>query len=258
MFKEITEDEYSEPDFDFIYKSSDIDKNVSWKLLDTFIETPICCSNTVMRYENGMSTCINCGLVDMNDREVLFPFQQQYELTVKQCYMRKSYFKEKLRLLACINFSKSPLYQPLLRKLNKISTINKIKNAIEGKGRKYIIQLFIDVNLVNMLRDMLKRLNYSKLYKHIYNIIFDVFGVKVFDINEQLIDKLTYDWIKFETNFRRLMPMKHNMVNYNVILYNLFRRHKIANYKMLVLPLNKKNIQKIVQTNLLIEINFIK
>lgn len=251
-------DELSNIDFDFIYEAANANESVSWSLIDKFLETPSCCKEPYMQYDSGISTCINCGLVDCSDREISIPVQLEYEMSTKQCYLRKSYFKEKLRLLACINFSMSPNYKPLLHKLNNLKAINRIKNHIRGKIKKDIIQFFIDINLVDVLRNILKKIHAVKFYKHIYNIIFDIFDIKVFNINERLIDSLTYEWIIFETNFRRLFPSKHNMINYNVILYNLFRRNKIRNYKMLVLPLNKKNIQKIIQSNLLIDLNFTK
>lgn len=171
------------------------------------------------RIVEGHQTCINCGEVDI-DRAVfsesIQPVSKQYFI-----YYRKSYFREKLRLLTGIKQSMSDEYVAMVEQL---------------KQHKF--------NTIQELKKLMQKLGYHRFYKNIYVIYFDIKGIKLINLTCTQIDFLTNQFLKIEHVFKTKYPDKSNLLSYNILIYLLLQKYYPEYYKQVLLP---KNFRKIVK-----------
>jgi len=173
-----------------------------------------------IRIIDGYHTCILCGVVDINRLQFHESTQRAKSYFI---YHRKSYFREKLRLLSCIKQSTNDEYNNVLAKL-----------------KDYQFETIFE------LKRIMRRLKLSKYYKYIYCIYYDLKRIKLFPLNINEIERLIHEFIKLERQFKMTYPKKHNLLSYNIVIYCICKKNNYAFYKHILLPKNRKKILKLV------------
>lgn len=181
------------------------------------------------RFIDGHYTCILCGVVDMNRTQFLENIQQFKSYFI---YSRKSYFREKLRLLTCIK-------QPTNAEYDNIIAILKEHQF----------------DTIFELKKLMRKLKMSIYYKFIYCIFFDLKKVKLFPLTINEIEKLIHQFILLERQFKIAYPNKHNLLSYNIVIYCILKKNNYECHKYIILPKNRKKILKIVEDLVKLEKN---
>lgn len=194
-----------------------------------------CCDNPDIRNDNGTDVCISCGQVQA------YTFISFEYCPQKQLYKRKSYFREKYKLLTGVKLSNSPQYQPLIDSLRKDKMVLNIINNISKLDYNGRSKYFVKHNIVRRIRNLIKNRS-SRFYKHVYNIIYDLFDFKCFNIQSRYLDILTTEFINFEIAYRKVFKTKRNLFSYNIIIKLLLHKHNIGNIDLLVLPKNENYV----------------
>lgn len=168
----------------------------------------------------GHLTCILCGEVNI-DRPIYSELIEHDIYKPYFIYHRKSYFREKLRLLAGIKQSLSPDYPKVINTLKtfQFSTLIELKKLMQKNG-------------------------YHRYYKYIYNIFYEVTGKKLIVLNPTQISFLTLRFLKIEHAFKKSFPVKSNILSYNIIIHSLLKNYGYDCYKHILLP---KNYRKLVK-----------
>lgn len=192
--------------------------------------------------DGGYYICSSCGLV--LEQELIFDITIRPTVFTDKAYKRKVYFKEKLRLLACLNNTRHSSYIKVLDMLAKSKKIIKIQNALLGKSKDEIARMFIFKRYISKIKTVLRKMNKSSFYKYLYNFIYDLFEFKCFDMRDSDVLRLATIWINIENKFIKKYPTKHNMLSYNTIFYFLLKREGIKYTELIILP---RNFDMIVQ-----------
>ena len=163
-------------------------------------------------YRQCLEICNNCG---KSEYLLILPSNPSniYTEDTKQVnyfeYKRKNHFIECLNQLQAKENTKIP---------------DKIINDLTNEFKKYNIT---DPNLLTpkLVKQYLKKLNYSKYYEHIPVIINEFCGIKApkmtSEFEEQL--KILFDNIQepFKKHSEIVNPKRKNFLNYNYILYKM-------------------------------------
>lgn len=176
-------------------------------------------------YVNGLSTCLDCGLVNTEDQEftrerTLIRYPKFY------AYKRSTYFNQKLNLITgrkC--YQRDPQYWT--------NFIDKLK--LEKDNIKTIFDI----------KRYMKQNHYNRLYKYIYNAWFEIKGYRIIDLDYDQRESLNVQFLEFERWFKS-QYIKRNLLNYNIILHELLKRNNIENYNQVCMPINKKITQDII------------
>jgi len=171
----------------------------------------------------GYCTCTLCGMIDIH-RHAFMMSGGSYKSNTNHLYHRKSYFREKLKLMVGIKQSLNPEY---------ILIIKELKN-----------QLF---NSIIELKRIMRKKGYHKYYKYIYNIYYEIKGVKLINLSYTEIDKLTCKFLKLEQQFKTIYPSKSNLLSYNIVIYSLLKKDNHLCYKNIILPKNKRKVLKNIE-----------
>lgn len=199
-----------------------------------------CCNNPNIIIDINYNVCTNCGAISNYHMQPDINYDSfQYK---KQLYVRKSYFREKFKLLTCVKHSNSPKYKNLINLLKNDSYIKKVKTEIKELDDEEIRNHLIKNNFLYDLRLKIKEMKYTKMYKYIYNIIYDLYGFKCVYIPVRYLDKMTNEWLKFETCYKQIYPNKRNMICYNVIIRLFLKKYNINYYEFIILPKNKMKV----------------
>jgi hypothetical protein len=204
-----------------------------------------CCICPSVCLDGCYMVCINCGQVDTSIIIYQNNFDQQ-RLCKVQYYKRLSYFREKLKLLGCIKRCNNPKYDVLIDKLKRTDFIINILKTIKNKDNDYIIKYFVEYEVIRNIRNLIRSIGYSKLFKFIYCVILDIFNFNCFHIHNKDLEQLTVEWVYFEIRFKKLYPNATNMVSYNTILKYLLIKHNIPNQELLILPNNEIKIKHMI------------
>lgn len=208
-------------------------------LEDSKTVTPQCCDNKNILIDDNNIICINCGAVEY---QYILKHPEYDYLNKRQLYKRKSYFREKFKLLNGLKLCNSPKYDILI---NKLKQDNLIKNTIiflEDKQDEYIKNYFILTDHIYKLKGIIGKLGYSKLYKYTYQIIYDLYKFRCFKIPVRYLDLLTIEWLNFEQIYNKIYKHRKNMISYNVIIKLFLDKYKIIYNELLILPRNKMKI----------------
>lgn len=198
-----------------------------------------CCEDPYVSEDNGYLTCHNCG----QQLQQVFKADPFILATNKeQIYKRLNYFRELLYLFSNIKLSNSPNYQPVVERLKAHSIVESIKRLTEGQAYEFVRWVMLDIDIVQTIRKLLLMDGSAKFYKHVYNIIFDVFDFRVFNIPRRLIDKMSDQFYNVELAFQQTYPEKPNMLSYKIIIANLFRRNGIDNHEFILKPNNFNDV----------------
>ena len=198
-----------------------------------------CCNDPYVILDNGNMTCTNCGQIGQP------VFQSEPEAVYQcrvACYKRANYFRELLYLFSNVKLSNSPKYPELIRVLKEHKIVLAINGLIKGEPYEFKLWVLLEIDITTTMRSILRMIGMSKFYKHIYNIILDVFDFRVFNISRKKIEEMTTQFYLIEKAFKQLYPGKPNMLSYKVTISHLFRRNGIINYPFILKPINYKDV----------------
>lgn len=222
-----------------------IDNDAFDALFDSLFTDPLpppeeeCCDDPYISEDNGYMTCHNCGRQSIQ----VFKADPFILATNKvQLYKRLNYFRELLYLFANIKRSNSPKYAPMIERLKKHPIAEAINAIIGGKPLEFVRYVLLEVDIVQTVRKLLLLDGSSKLYKHVYNIILDLFSFQVFDLPRRKILPMCDQFFNLEMSFRKAYPGKPNMLSYKVIIAHLLRRNGIDNHPFVLKPNNYNDV----------------
>lgn len=171
---------------------------------------------------DGKYTCTLCGNVDPN-KCVFYETLQKPNYKPYYIYRRKSYFREKMRLLTGIKQPMNDEYNDIIKSLKAY-----------------------EFNNIFELKRIMRKQNMSIYYKFIYHIYFEIKNEKLIPLTPSDIEKLIYVFIALEWQFKRNHPGKHSLLSYNIVIYCILRDYNYLCYKHILLPKNYKKIVKII------------
>jgi hypothetical protein len=196
-----------------------------------------CCINPdVKQDEENNNICINCGIIEYT--YLTYNIDNLYKHK-KQYYKRKSYFREKFKLLNGFKLCNNPNYNIMINKLKKNKLIKKTIVILDGKTDVYIKKYFIVNKQIYKIKSLMGSMGYSKLYKYIYNVIYDLYKFRCFKIPVRYLEILTNEWVTFENIYNRIYKKNKNMISYNVIIKLFLEKYNIEYNELLLLPQNK-------------------
>ena len=188
---------------------------------------PLNCDHD-FRIIDGSYVCVSCGIVDIN-RTAFYETTNKQNNKVYYIYHRKSYFREKLRLLVGIK-------QP--------SDSERFEEALK-KIKEHQFDTIFD------LKKIMKKLKLSIYYKYIYHVYFLIKNVKLIPLTLLEIDNLVHKFVSLERTFKKEHPDKNNLPSYDIVIATLLRKNDYTFYKYIILPKNQRKLTKIIE-NLLI------
>lgn len=174
--------------------------------------------NVIKVYEDCFKVCPECGVMDIDD-----PIYEVEPWTPPVAlYKRRLYCQEKLKLYTGHKLCRSPHYRKIVKDLKDYH----IENIIE-------------------LKECLKEWKLKRFYKYIYNLYFDVTGIRLIKLTSQDIDFLSRKFVELESQFKMSeLHKRKNMFNYNSCLYLLMKHYGYKGYEHILLPLNHLVIAK--------------
>ena len=85
----------------------------------------------------------------------------------------------------------------------------------------------------------------SAMYKHIYNLWFDIKKAKLVTLTNSQISNLCDEFVKLDCLFKNTPRNRKNMYNYNSMIYFLMKKNKIIQgCNHILLPYNHNFIYK--------------
>lgn len=169
-------------------------------------------------YNNCFTVCPECGVADLDE----LVYEDMQWVPPPALYKRRLYCQEKLKLYAGHKMCKSPHYRKIVKRLKSY-----------------------DVDCIIELKQYLKEWKLKRFYKYIYNLYFDVTGLRLINLTSQDIDFLSRKFIELETRFKMTVENKRkNMYNYNSCLFLLMKHYGYGGYEHILLPLNHLQIAR--------------
>ena len=216
MTEELTLNEMYELYLDFIDEGSkDIDIN-------TNPHNMICEDCKVDKVIlNCFKVCTQCGVMDIEDPSYeVIPWTPTIAL-----YKRRLYCQEKLKLYTGHKLCRSAQYRKIVKDLKTYDILNIIE-----------------------LKQYLKEWKQKRFYKYIYNLYFDVTGIRLIKLSSQDIDFLSRKFVEIEGKFKGSeLHKRKNFFNYNSCIFLLMKKYKYKGYKNIILPLNHLHIAKVLR-----------
>lgn len=168
--------------------------------------------NVDMVIRNSIYTCDRCGLSDVYNPLLV---SSDRWIVKKSLYMRRSYFIERLNLIAGFKNCGSSDYNNVVKRLKRC----KFKT-------------------IKRLRRHMKRLGFNKFYKYVYNIFYDIKGVRVVNLDRQTIQRLAAKFVKYNARFKTSSDLhgRKNIYSYSLIIYLIFQSEGINGFEKLLLP----------------------
>ena len=165
--------------------------------------------------------CPDCG-----EMEIDHPIYYDTDYATKVAlYKRRLYCMEKLKLYMGHKQCRSPHYKKIVKDL-----------------KDHDVQSLIE------LKDYLKLWKCKKFYKYIYNLYYDVTGVRLINLTMQDADFLARKFVEVESQFKQsYIHKRNNFFNYNSCLYHLMKKYGYKDYKHILLPLNHLKISKVLK-----------
>lgn len=189
---------------------------------DTQLNKNDCCSSYDEIIKDGYKTCTNCGALDIENQPLVFYNDPlSYHKSNYYPYKRLVYFKQKLNYINGMTY-----YKPSPKLMFFIES-NKGKN----------------IRSILKLRRAMLSAGLSKSYKYIYLIYFLITGRKLIEIPINMYPTYMLQFIQLEKYFKK-NNVKKCLYSYSVIICLLMKINKSTDYKNLLLPLNRKKLQK--------------
>ena len=184
------------------------------------------CDVDHVKTNEGFPLCPLCGIVNRDEPEFVNEIvDHDIKRKVMSIYKRRLYVKEKLNLMVGNKQSRSKQYKDILIKLSH----KKIRNIIH-------------------LKQILKKCNFKKYYKYIYNIYYDLKKIRLIKLSHNDIDFLVKKFIDVETKFKEISNGRSNFFSYSSVIYMLMKKYKYEGYQHVILPLNHVTISKKIKT----------
>ena len=183
------------------------------------------CDHDFVLTDTGYS-CRSCGVVDV-DR--LVSIESCVPIKNHHLYKRNHYFIEKMSLLAGIKQTAHPNYAEM------IDFFKKLKVTEDPTFN------------VHDLKPLMKRYGYSKFYKYINSVWFDLTGKKLIDLTYHDIKVLSFKFLQFERKLKQSLNGRINFPNYNTIIYMFLKLNGYKFYTNIILPKNQKKIIEIIE-----------
>lgn len=188
--------------------------------------TPKC--ECVLTNEFGMRVCVLCGVVDSYDVVEEF-VHGEYVPTTRSIYKRRLYCMEKIRSLCGHKIPCSKAYGQVKRKLSKLSfdTIVELKQILKDMGK-------------------------TTLYKYLYGIWFDLKGEKLIELTPHQQDILSLEFVELDGKFKEQQDQhkRSNIMSYASVLYFLMKKHNYKGYDHIILPYNNVRIMRLIRATL--------
>jgi hypothetical protein len=165
---------------------------------------------------DGYNTCTDCGCMDIYHPKYILSYKSLTNGSMvyksKIVYKRLDYFTE---LLKCMT----------VRKINYDKCVIKFVNKIKQKKKKYNLKT---------LKRLMKQNNLQMYNKYLYSIYYLIYDKKLINISLQKYNMLINDFKKLNRLYK-LKVNKRNMINYKLVMFQLFKTRKIST-KYLLLP----------------------
>lgn len=183
-------------------------------------QLPQCECNLII--VSGFPTCIKCGVVQL-DKVVLIP-SYAHQSRNNESFKKGSYY-----------------YIPYNRKFHWNSMLNLIMGRKQLTNATKWNEIVNDIkpskdnfSTIQELRLIMKARGFSRYYKYIYNLWFDVKGYRIIDI-KNIQDKLNNQFCQFQLWYRKKYK-KRNLTNYNLLLKYLLKKNNVKNYEHILTP----------------------
>jgi hypothetical protein len=180
-------------------------------------------------FSNFFLTCIECGLTDLDECEMVYFDDYDAFIRKRSFYKRKLYAIEKLYMMTCRKPCKKANYDASIKILAK----KKFETIFE-------------------LKKHMKDLKMNKLYPYIYLAFFDIKKVKLIYLSENQIDKITTEFVKTESQFKSCKIKRKNMLSYYALIYLTMKHLGYAGYEHIILPNNFKKIKESYDIHLVV------
>lgn len=185
-----------------------------------FCNDPTCKGNYI-NYKH-MKVCTICGTAD-EDSYIIEKLEDGDYVKKKYFYKRRVYFIDRLKYISGIKRTNKPV-------------ISKLIDSIDDN----------DINDIRDLYKLMKKRKLSKYYKDIYNIYYDLKKIRLINIDQNQIYKLSDDFVKIDSSYKS--KSKCNMLSYNSLIYYLLQKHNIQGSEYIFLPANhNKNMLEITR-----------
>ena len=180
-------------------------------------------------FSNFFLTCIECGLTDLDECEMVYFEDYDAFIRKRSFYKRKLYAIEKLYMMTCRKPCKKANYD----------------NCIKILAKKKFETIF-------ELKKIMKDLKMNKLYPYIYLAFFDIKKVKLIYLSENQIDTITTEFVKTEMQFKRCVIKRKNMLSYYALIYLTMKQLGYDGYEHIILPNNFKKIKESYDIHLIV------
>jgi len=181
------------------------------------------CKGDYINYEH-MKVCLICGSAD----EHSYVFEKLDDgdyVKKKYFYKRRVYFIDRLKYIVGIKRTNKPV-------------ISELVESIDDN----------DINDIRDLYKLMKKRKLSKYYKDIYNIYYDLKKIRLINIDQNQIYKLSDDFVKIDLKYKYKSKSKCNMLSYNSLIYYLLQKYNIEGSEYIFLPANNnKNMLEITR-----------
>lgn len=175
------------------------------------------CECDLILHDNSFYVCPSCGQVD--DTSIYVESYGDCVSHNKPClYKRRLYCQDRLKMLCCQKTSRSKHYKEICKRLKERED---------------------DFATIEELFYLMKELNMSKFYPHIYNLWRDIKKTRLITLSELQIRQLTEQFVELEWLFRKNKATKRkNMLSYSTTIYYLFKKNKLPDSRHILLPYN--------------------
>jgi hypothetical protein len=159
--------------------------------------------------------CPDCGETDLD--AVFYDIPFELNNMKKSFYKRRLYCIEKLNYLNGLKCPTSARYNDMVTFLRKKKFVSILK-----------------------LKRMMKKYGYSKYYKYIYNVYYQIKKIRLIQLTARQIQKISLDFVKLDINFVKNMEFhkRKNFIAYNSIIYLILKENKTKGYSKVIKPHN--------------------
>ena len=183
------------------------------------IEKPVCLHDYIM---DRVLVCCKCG--EINSDILYSEIIESKNKKNLHVYHRKSYFLTRLYLM------------------NRTMQCNR-----EEYNRILEILKEEEFESIKQLRIIMKWLKFSRYYKYIYSIFYDLKGINLFQFDVDKINSMTQTFLQIKRNFKKRYPQKKNLFNYHLLIYYVFQIHEIdCDYDSVIFPQNKQRLSHFI------------
>jgi hypothetical protein len=204
-----------------------------------------CCDKQYLIWHAGTEICENCGQGCFKKQQIVYTYNDGIRTSGPQLYKRISYFKHKIELLNAYQYPFDGCsLSNALEELGRHPLIIEAKKAFQGKTEKEIIGMMIEVRFMYGLRQVLKLIGKSKLYKFMFLIINRLFHITCFEISREMVITLARQWSDFEYRFKIGKKGRKNSYSYNVFLQHILKKNGIPYFELITLPINHVKVRK--------------